>query len=76
MATKLLKAKPKSSPTHNKAMSEILDKVQAEPEIPFQVRLPESLAKRVKVCGAVIGKSNKDMVIEALTEYVAAKQMR
>lgn len=69
-STKLLKAKPQSTPSHNKAMAEILDKVQAEGEIPFQVRLPESLAKRVKVYSAQSGATHKAIVSEALETYL------
>ena len=68
--TKLLKAKPQSTPSHNKAMPEILEKVQAESEIPFQVRLSESLAKRVKVYSAQSGATHKTIVSEALAAYL------
>jgi hypothetical protein len=69
---KLLKAKSKSTPSHNKAIAEVLDKVQAEAEVPFQVRLSESLAKRVKVYSAHSDKSHKVIVTEALEAYLKA----
>lgn len=69
---KLLKAKSTSTPSHNKAIAEVLDKVQAEAEVPFQVRLSESLAKRVKVHSAQSDKSHRIIVAEALEAYLKA----
>jgi predicted DNA binding CopG/RHH family protein len=76
MVTKkpLLKAKAKASVSHNPAITELVNKVQAEADIPFQVRLPESLAKRVKVYSAERGLSHKEMVIQALNLYLAGNR--
>lgn len=69
MATKpikLLKAKPRSAPSHNADLPALIEKVQAEKEIPFQVRLGEALATRVKVYSAKSGKTHKQLVSDAL----------
>ena len=73
MATKpikLLKAKPRSAPSHNADLPALIEKVQAEKEIPFQVRLGETLATRVKVYSATSGETHKTIVSEALAEYL------
>jgi hypothetical protein len=69
----LLKAKPTSVPSHNKSITDVLDKVQAETEVPFQVRLSESLAKRVKVYSAQSDMSHKMIVTEALESYLKSR---
>ena len=68
--TKLLKAKPRSAPSHNADLPALIEKVQAEKEIPFQVRLGETLATRVKVYSAKSGKTHKQLVTEALESYL------
>jgi predicted DNA binding CopG/RHH family protein len=75
MVTKkpLLKAKAKASVSHNPAITELVNKVQAEADIPFQVRLPESLAKRVKVYSAESGATHRTIVMEALEAYMKGK---
>ena len=73
MATKpikLLKAKPRSAPSHNADLPALIEKVQAEKEIPFQVRLGETLATRVKIYSAKSGKTHKQLVTEALESYL------
>lgn len=67
---KLLKAKPRSAPSHNADLPALIEKVQAEKEIPFQVRLGETLATRVKVYSATSGKTHKQLVTEALESYL------
>jgi predicted DNA-binding protein len=69
----LLKAKSTSTPSHNKAIADVLDKVQAETEVPFQVRLSESLAKRVKVYSAQTNKSHKMIATEALEAFLKGR---
>lgn len=68
--TKLLKAKPRSARSHNSELPALIEKVQAEKEVPFQVRLGESLAKRVKVYSAQSGKTHKQLVTAALETYL------
>jgi hypothetical protein len=68
--SRLLKPKAKNSASHNPAITELVEKVQAEADIPFQVRLPESLAKRVKVYSADSGITHKNIVMEALQIYL------
>ena len=68
--TKLLKAKPRSAPSHNADLPALIEKVQAEKEIPFQVRLGETLATRVKIYSAKSGKTHKQLVTEALESYL------
>ena len=70
--SKLLKAKPRDATSHNKSMADIIDKVQAETEVPMQVRLPESLATRVKVFCAQTNTTHKVLVSEALEAYLRA----
>jgi hypothetical protein len=68
--SRLLKAKAKSSASHNPEISQLVGQMQAEPEIPFQVKLPESLAKRVKIYSVESNMTHKQMVIEALEAYL------
>jgi hypothetical protein len=67
----LLKAKPKTAVSHNKAIAAIVEKVQSEDEVPFQVRLPMGLAKRVKLYSAENGESHKTIVTKALEAYLS-----
>ena len=70
---KLLKAKPKSAASHNKAMPDVMDKVKAKDDVPFQVRLPENLVKAVAVFKANSGLTHKAIVMEALEGYLKIK---
>ena len=69
--TKLLKAKPRGAPSHNADLPALMEKVQAEKEIPFQVRLGETLATRVKVYSAQSGKTHKQLVSDALESFLS-----
>lgn len=74
--SKLLKAKPSATPSHNPDMTALVEKTKAGQAVPFQVLLDKSLAVQVKVFSAKSGKSHKRIVIEALTAYLQAQEGR
>jgi predicted DNA binding CopG/RHH family protein len=69
--TTLLKAKTKEQPSHNTDLQELRKSVQKVADVPFQVRLSETLAKRVKMYAASNGVNHKQIVTEALEAYLA-----
>ena len=75
MATKqkLLKPKATHSASHNPDLQTLVDAVQKTGEVPFQVRLSEDLATKVKVFCAQNKISHKQAVTEALTAYLEGK---
>lgn len=75
MATKpkLLKPKAKNTTSHNPDLHTLVGEVQKIEEVPFQVRLNESLATRIKVYCAKNKISHKQAVTEALTAYLEGK---
>lgn len=75
MATKpkLLKPKAKETASHNPDLQTLVDAVQKAGEVPFQVRLSEDLATKVKVFCAQNKLSHKQVVIEALTAHLEGK---
>jgi hypothetical protein len=74
MATKLLKAKPKTTASHNQDLQNLVDKVQKENDVPFQVRLGEDLATRVKVFSAQKKLTHKEIVTQALELFLKDKE--
>ena len=75
MATKqkLLKPKATHSASHNPDLQTLVDAVQKTGEVPFQVRLSEDLATKVKVFCVQNKISHKQAVTEALTAYLEGK---
>jgi len=75
MATKpkLLKPKAAKTASHNPDLQTLVDAVQKTGEVPFQVRLNEDLATKVKVFCAQNKISHKQAVTEALTAYLEGK---
>jgi hypothetical protein len=75
MATKQKLLKPKATHTasHNPDLQTLVDAVQKTGEVPFQVRLSENLATKVKVFCAQNKISHKQAVTEALTAYLEGK---
>lgn len=74
MATKQKLLKPKATHTasHNPDLQTLVNAVQKE-EVPFQVRLNETLATQIKVYCAKNKISHKQAVTEALTLYLEGK---
>lgn len=70
---KLLKPKAQTKTSHNPDLQTLVDAVQRSTEVPFQVRLREDLATRVKVFCARNNISHKQVVTEALTAYLAGE---
>jgi hypothetical protein len=68
--SRLLKAKHADSQSHNRDIGALVGQLQAENEIPFQVKLPESLAIKVKVFCASNKTTHKDLVKAALEAYL------
>ena len=77
MATKenTLRKKPVRTESHNPEMEILLSHVSIEKEIPFQVRLNEELAKEVKLYCVRTGQTHKQVVTQALTEFLANANM-
>jgi hypothetical protein len=75
MATKSKLLKPKATHTasHNPDLQTLVDAVQKTREVPFQVRLSEDLATKVKVFCAQNKISHKQAVTEALMAYLEGK---
>jgi hypothetical protein len=76
MSTKpnsLLKAKHASSQSHNPDIGALVGRVQAEDEVPFQVKLPESLATTVKIFCATNKTTHKEFVKAALEAHLKAQ---
>jgi predicted DNA binding CopG/RHH family protein len=67
----LLKPKTTAKTSHNSELQALVDAVQKVADVPFQVRLSETLAKRVKVYAANNGLNHKQIVTEALEAYLA-----
>ena len=70
---KLLKPKAQKNTSHNPDLQTLVDAVQKSVEVPFQVRLNEDLATKVKVFCAANSLSHKQVVTEALTAYLEGK---
>lgn len=70
MSTKLLKPKAKQAPSHNKDIQTLVEAVQKTEEVPFQVRLDESLVTQIKLHCVKNKISHKQAVIEAMTDYL------
>ena len=66
----LLKPKTTGQTSHNAELQALVDAVQKVADVPFQVRLSEALAKRVKVHCANNGLTHKQIVTEALEAYL------
>ena len=75
MATKpkLLKPKATHTASHNPDLQTLVDAVQKTGEVPFQVRLSEDLATKVKVFCVQNKLSHKQVVTEALLAYLEGK---
>jgi hypothetical protein len=73
MATKLLKAKPKTTTSHNQDLQSLVDKVQKN-DVPFQVRLDKELAKRVRLFSADSDLTHKEIVTQALELFLKDKE--
>ena len=70
---KLLKPKATTKASHNPALQTLVDAVQKTAEVPFQVRISEDLATRVKVFCAQNKLSHKQIVANALVAYMDEK---
>lgn len=68
--TKLLKPKAQTQASHNVGQKALVDAVQKVVEVPFQVRLNEELATRVKVHCAKTKLTHKQLVTAALEAYL------
>jgi len=71
--TKLLKPKAQTKTSHNPDLQTLVDAVQKVAEIPFQVRLNEDLATRVKMYCVTSKLTHKQLVTVALEEYLKEK---
>ena len=70
---KLLKPKAQTKTSHNPDLQTLVDAVQKVAEIPFQVRLNEDLATRVKMYCVTSKLTHKQFVTVALEEYLKEK---
>jgi len=70
---KLLKPKAQTKTSHNPDLQTLVDAVQKVAEIPFQVRLNEDLATRVKMYCVTSKLTHKQLVTVALEEYLKEK---
>jgi hypothetical protein len=73
MQNKLLAAKQKKTSTHNTDLQDLVDKVQKEKSVPFQVLLNEDLATRVKIFSATNKLTHKEIVTLALEKFLTGK---
>jgi uncharacterized protein YPO0396 len=67
---KLLKPKAQTKTSHNPDLQTLVDAVQKVAEVPFQVRLNEDLATRVKIYCVTRKITHKQLVTAALEAYV------
>ena len=70
---KLLKPKAATKASHNPDLQTLVDAVQKTADVPFQVRISEDLATRVKVFCAHNKLSHKQLVTNALVVYMDEK---
>lgn len=70
---KLLKPKATTKVSHNPDLQTLVDAVQKTVEVPFQVRISEDLATKVKVFCAQNKLSHKQLVTDALVAYMDDK---
>lgn len=71
---KLLKPKATAKTSHNPDLQMLVDAVQKVSEVPFQVRLNEDLATRVKVYCAQSKLTHKQLVTAALEAYLSVEK--
>jgi hypothetical protein len=68
--TRSLKIKPLGTASHNPDIANQVAKMNPQKEVPFQVMLPEPLAKKVKQLSVDLGVSYKAVTIEALEAHL------
>ncbi|MEI7590638.1 MAG: hypothetical protein WCJ49_04940 [Deltaproteobacteria bacterium] len=68
-----MKPKAQTKTSHNPDLQTLVDAVQKVAEIPFQVRLNEDLATRVKMYCVTSKLTHKQLVTVALEEYLKEK---